>query len=161
MINSYIGLGSNLGNPIQQVQSALQQLAVIPDSKLISHSRLYGSAPLGGLEQPDYVNAVACLATNLEPVQLLRALQAIELAQGRQRGKQRWQSRTLDLDLLLYGDRTLQTAELTIPHYAIAERSFVILPLIEIAPDILIPGHGPAATLAERLDDPSLRPLES
>lgn len=141
-VRAYIGLGSNLAEPMRQVQQGIDALAVLPLCKLVARSSLYRSAALAtpGLPaQPDYINAVAALDTALSPQALLAALLQIELAQGRVRDGQRWGPRTLDLDLLLYGELQLQSRELTLPHYALTERAFVVLPLAEIAPDLRLP----------------------
>lgn len=141
-VRAYIGLGSNLEQPQQQVRQALQALARIPQSQLVAHSRLYRSVPLGPADQPDYVNAVAALDTELSAESLLDALQAIEQAQGRVRGAERWGPRTLDLDLLLYGNAVIDSARLTVPHPGLSERNFVLYPLFELAPDLVLPdGH--------------------
>jgi len=147
---AYIGLGSNLGDPAAQVRRALDALVSLPDSRLQSHSSLYRSAPLGPADQPDYVNAVAALDTDLDPHTLLHALQAIEAAQGRVRGDQRWGPRTLDLDLLLYGDAVINDAELAVPHPGLPARAFVLYPLMEIAPGLTVPGLGSLQELVAR-----------
>jgi 2-amino-4-hydroxy-6-hydroxymethyldihydropteridine diphosphokinase len=146
-IEVYIGVGSNLENPVQQVQMAKQCLQQLPETDLTGFSSLYASAPMGPQDQPDYVNAVAQLQTMLSANQLLKELQAIEQQQGRVRKQIRWGSRTLDLDILLYGDQQLNSADLVIPHSGIAQRAFVLYPLQEIAPEIDVPGHGPLAGL--------------
>jgi 2-amino-4-hydroxy-6-hydroxymethyldihydropteridine diphosphokinase len=141
-VRAYIGLGSNLNHPQRQIQAALAALDRLPLSVLSGRSSLYRSKPLADLDQPDYVNAVAVLDTALQPLQLLAELQAIENRQGRGRTSLRWASRSLDLDILLYGDRRLQSPALTLPHPGLCERDFVLYPLYEIAPDLMIPGHG-------------------
>jgi 2-amino-4-hydroxy-6-hydroxymethyldihydropteridine diphosphokinase len=148
----YVGLGSNLQNPREQVRRALQELARLPGTRLDRHSSLYRSTPLGPQDQPDYVNAVACLATELEPLSLLDALQAIEQAHGRVRDRH-WGARTLDLDILLYGDRVIALPRLQVPHPQMHLRSFVLKPLLEIAPGLAVPGRGPVAELAQAVDD--------
>ena len=148
----YVGLGSNLQNPREQVRQALQELGQLPRTRLDRHSSLYRSAPLGPQDQPDYVNAVACLATELAPLPLLDALQAIEQAHGRVRDRH-WGARTLDLDILLYGDRVIDLPRLQVPHPQMHRRSFVLKPLLEIAPGLAVPGRGPVAELAQAVDD--------
>lgn len=138
MVRCYIGLGSNLEEPRQQVLQALEELAQLPASKLVDASSLYRSDPVGPPGQPDYINAVACLETTLEAHTLLDQLQAIEQAHDRVR-KIHWGPRTLDLDLLLYGDDTISTERLTVPHAFMTERSFVLWPLAEIAPELQLP----------------------
>jgi len=148
----YIGLGSNLQNPHDQVRRALQELGQVPRTRVDRYSSLYRSAPLGPQDQPDYVNAVACLVTGLEPLPLLDALQAIEQAHGRVR-ERHWGARTLDLDILLYGDHVLDLPRLQVPHPQMHRRSFVLKPLLEIAPGLEVPGRGPVAALAQAADD--------
>ena len=147
---AYIGLGSNLGDPVDQVQRALLELGEMPQSKCTCHSSLYRSAPMvlgnsapdaGPQDQPDYINAVAELDTALNPLDLLRELQFLELMHKRTRGE-RWAPRTLDLDILLYDDRISESPELIVPHPGLYERNFVLYPLTEIAPDLVIPGAG-------------------
>ena len=135
----YIGLGSNLAVPQSQLRSALLALQALPDSRLIGCSSLYASDPLGPADQPRYVNAVAALDTRLEPHALLDQLQRIELEQGRQRKAERWGPRTLDLDILLFGERVLHDERLTVPHYHMHARAFVLYPLAELAPGLQLP----------------------
>ncbi len=138
MARAYIGLGSNLDDPLAQVQQALERLAELPDTRLIDQSRLYRSAPVGPEGQPDYINAVACLETALPPEILLDHLQQLEHLQGRVRTL-RWGPRTLDLDILLYDALVLQTPHLTLPHPEMTNRSFVLYPLADLAPDLILP----------------------
>lgn len=147
---AYIGLGSNLADPGRQVRQALQALDKLSDTRLLLSSQLYNSAPLGPQNQPDYINAVAAVETRLAPEPLLDALQELERRQGRVRTGPRWGARTLDLDLLLYGEQQLATARLQVPHPGIAQRNFVLYPLAEIAPSLNIPGLGPIQTLLAR-----------
>jgi len=148
-IAAYVALGSNLGDPVGQVREALEELAGLPGSSLLACSRLYRTAPVGPPGQPDYVNAVAALETGLSPRALLQELQAIELRHGRRRGGTRWGPRTLDLDILIYGDDQIDEAGLTIPHPELPRRAFVLVPLADVAPKgTPIPGMG---TLAELL----------
>lgn len=156
----YVGLGSNLGNPEAQVRRALDALGRIPGARLARHSRLYRSAPVGVPDQPDYVNGVALLETRLPALALLDALQAIEVAQGRQRDGTRWGPRTLDLDLLLYGAHRITGPRLEIPHPEMHRRPFVLVPLAEIAPPGLhIPGLGELADLRVAYAHTDLLPL--
>ncbi|MGH8353773.1 MAG: 2-amino-4-hydroxy-6-hydroxymethyldihydropteridine diphosphokinase, partial [Pseudomonas sp.] len=135
----YIGLGSNLAAPLAQLRGALAALAALPQSQLIASSSFYASDPLGPPDQPRYVNAVAALDTGLAPLPLLDALQAIELNQGRVRKAERWGPRTLDLDILLFGERQLDEPRLKVPHYHMQARPFVLYPLAEIAPALRLP----------------------
>ena len=146
-MQSYIGLGSNLDNPELQLDTALGALDDIPDTRLVKQSSFYRSAPMGPRDQPDFINAVALLDSVLTAGQLLARLQTIENRQGRGRGGQRWGPRTLDLDLLLYGNRIIDEPELTVPHPGIRRRNFVLAPLLELAPELEIPGLGRADEL--------------
>ncbi|MBE2895546.1 2-amino-4-hydroxy-6-hydroxymethyldihydropteridine diphosphokinase [Pasteurellaceae bacterium HPA106] len=138
MIRAYIALGSNLANPVQQLNHALAALKQLPHSTLSAVSPFYQSTPLGPQDQPDYINAVAALDTALAPLDLLDHLQRIEHAQGRIR-KRRWGERTLDLDILLYSDEIIHTERLTVPHYDMHQREFVLIPLLDIAPNLTLP----------------------
>jgi 2-amino-4-hydroxy-6-hydroxymethyldihydropteridine diphosphokinase len=148
MIRVYLGLGANLDAPLQQLQHAVNALMQLPHSQLAAVSSFYGSKPMGPQDQPDYVNAVAALDTQLAPEDLLDALQRIELEQGRQRKDERWGPRTLDLDILLYGEAVLATPRLTVPHYGLHQREFVVYPLLELAPDLQVPGLGSLTAIA-------------
>lgn len=134
----YIGIGANLDNPSLQIKLAIESLSKLPNSKLLAVSAIYGSKPLGPQDQPDYQNAVAKIETVLEPLTLLDALQAIEAQQGRVKLR-RWGERCIDLDVLLYGQHTLSHPRLNIPHSELKKRSFVVIPLREIAPDLVLP----------------------
>lgn len=146
-VPAYIGVGSNLGSPIDQVSSAFDRLAKLPDSRLVVSSGLYRSAPMGPQDQPAYINAVAAMLTQLSPEALLEQLQEIETGQGRIRVAERWGPRTIDLDLLAYGRLLMEQEHLVLPHPGIAERIFVLLPWSEIAPHFEIPGLGCVETL--------------
>lgn len=152
----YVGIGSNLQKPARQVKQAAELLAGIRESRLVAVSSLYRSAPFGGIEQPDFVNAAASMLTRLAPQEFLGELQAIEVRQGRERGETRWGPRVLDLDLLAYSAMTLDAPGLRLPHPGIGERNFVLLPLAEIAPDLAIPGLGRAASIPVTMDEPSI-----
>jgi len=143
VIRAYIGLGSNLAEPRSQVERALQELAALPRCRLIGRSSLYRSAPVGHAAQPDFVNAVAALDTELDAHGLLRELQALEARHGRARSFPN-APRTLDLDLLLFGSERIADERLVVPHPRMHERAFVLEPLLEIAPQAEIPGHGSA-----------------
>jgi 2-amino-4-hydroxy-6-hydroxymethyldihydropteridine diphosphokinase len=150
-VTAYVGLGANLGDPLRALQQALQGLAQLPHTQLLRSSRFYRTAPVdaGG---PDYVNAVAALQTRLDAFELLSALQSLEAAAGRER-PYRNAPRTLDLDLLLYGDARIARARLTVPHPRMQERAFVLQPLADIAP-----GRVDAAALAA-VSDQRISPL--
>lgn len=157
---AYVGLGSNLHGPAQQLEKTFEELDAIPDTRLIKKSSLYRSAPFGGVEQPDFVNAVASLLTQLSALELLRQLQSIEDRRGRERGEVRWGPRILDLDLLVYSDRRIDEDDLTVPHPGIIERNFVLLPLAEIAPKLTIPGLGQLVTIDASCYEPKLSRIE-
>lgn len=150
---AYVGLGSNLNGPARQLDSAFELLAKIPRSRLVKRSALYRSAPFGGVEQPDFVNAVATMLTQLTAPELLLELQRIEQVRGRERGAVRWGPRVLDLDLLVYSNQEIDEDELTVPHPGIGERIFVLLPLEEVAPGLVIPGLGPLANISVSHND--------
>lgn len=145
MALAYIGLGSNLEDPLAQVTRAFAELADLPTTALLARSSIYTSRAIGPA-QPDYTNAVALLDTQLAPIALLDALQAIEQAHQRVR-VQHWGPRTLDLDLLLYGDQTIAVERLTVPHPYLSQRSFVLYPLAEITPNLHLPDGTPLAEL--------------
>lgn len=158
---AYIGIGSNLSDPRVQVLGALDRIAEIDGVRLIRRSRLYGSPPLGPADQPDYVNAVAGILTVLAPRALLAELHALERAAGRPEKRERWGARILDLDLLVYGRERASDSALTLPHPGIVERSFVLYPLAEVAPDLDIPGVGRVADLKQRVPARSIRLLDA
>lgn len=143
---SYIALGSNLNDPHQQLELALESLTKLPQSRLRARSGWYQSKAVGPGEQPDYLNGVVLIETALEPEALLNHLQAIEAAQGRTRGE-RWAARTLDLDILLYGERIIETERLQVPHPRLADRNFVLYPLADINPELLLPNGMSLASL--------------
>lgn len=149
-LRAYIGIGSNLDDPVTQVRWALQSLHVLPASRCVAQSPLYRTVPVGGPpDQPDYINAAAALDTTLPPDELLMILQELEAARGRVRSL-RWGPRTLDLDLLLYDRITRADPRLTLPHPRLHERAFVLYPLYDIAPRLDIPGWGRLAELLAR-----------
>jgi 2-amino-4-hydroxy-6-hydroxymethyldihydropteridine diphosphokinase len=135
---AFIGLGSNLSQPVRQIKTALRALAQLPDGQLLTFSSLYRSTPLNCMAQPDYINAVAKISTALSPQALLQALQQIECSQGRVRGEH-WAARTLDLDLLLFDELQQHDAVLTLPHPGLTQREFVVFPLLELVPDLVLP----------------------
>lgn len=157
---AYIGLGSNLGQPLAQVRVAIEELQQIDGLGLVTVSPLYASSPMGPQDQPDYINAVAIVETSLSPHDLLKKLQNLEQQHGRQRIRH-WGERTLDLDILLFDQQILDDADLTLPHPGLAERNFVIYPLADIAPDIEIPGLGPLSQLIARVPRGDLTQVET
>jgi 2-amino-4-hydroxy-6-hydroxymethyldihydropteridine diphosphokinase len=157
-VTAYVGLGSNLDHPREHVLAALDELGRLPQTQVVSRSRLYRSAPLGHAAQPDFVNAVACLETALEPPRLLTELQAIERLHGRERPFPH-APRTLDLDLLIYGEAVINSASLTVPHPRMHQRAFVLCPLAEICPAASVPGRGTAAQLLRNCPDQDVEPI--
>ena len=149
---AYIGIGSNLDSPRDQIGRAIAALATIEETVLVRTSPLYLSAPLDGSDQPDYINTVCALLTRLDADSLLKSLQDIERAQGRSRDAKKWGPRTLDLDLLLYSSTSMDEKDLKLPHPGITERNFVLLPLLDIAPHLQIPGQGSVTGLAAAID---------
>lgn len=148
MIRAFIGLGSNLNDPQRQIETAVRALGELPRSTLLAVSPLYQSLPWGDPNQDDFINAVAMLDTELAALPLLASLLEIERQQGRDRSAARRNGpRTLDLDLLLYGDQTFDQPQLQLPHPRMHERAFVLLPLADVAPDLLIPGVGVVRSL--------------
>lgn len=143
---AFIGLGSNLKDPVAQINRAFGELSALFSTRVVARSSLYRSAPVGWAEQPDFVNAVAVVETGLSPQELLAALLAIEQRHGRVREFTN-APRTLDLDLLMYEDLNCNDEDLTLPHPRMHERAFVLMPLTEIAPECVIPGRGSAKAL--------------
>ncbi len=157
---AFIGLGSNLNGPAGQVEAAFGLLEELQDSRLVARSSLYRTAPFGGIEQPDFVNAVAALETQLGARSLFEQLQHIESSRGRERGGQRWGPRIIDLDLLVYDDVAIDEPDLIVPHPGIAERNFVLLPLREIAPELEIPGLGRLDSIAVNEEEPRISRID-
>ena len=155
MTIAFIGLGSNMNSPRQQITTAIQSLGEIQSTQMISASSLYESKPVGPQDQGDYINAVVKLETDLVAIALLDSLQAIENDHGRER-KQHWGPRTLDLDILLFGDQVIHNGRLTIPHAEICNRPFVLVPLAEINPDCVIPEKGLVTDLVSKVDQAGL-----
>ena len=150
---AYVGIGSNLDSPLDQIDRAVAAIDGLAGCRLTQRSSNYRSAPLGNEDQPDFINAVVALMTTLEAPVLLQRLQDIERAQGRVRDGRRWGPRTLDLDLLVYSSDRIDDADLCVPHPRITERNFVLLPLKELAPHMLIPGLGTGAAVAAKNDN--------
>lgn len=146
-VTAYIGIGSNLANPAEQIKAARAAIADIAGVQELAFSSVYRSPPMGPQDQPDYVNAVMAIATELPPIDLLRCLQQIENEQGRVRKAERWGARTLDLDVLIYGGQEINLPDLIVPHTGLTERAFVLYPLFEIAPQLIVPGKGAIAAL--------------
>lgn len=157
-VSSYIGLGSNLNQPVDQLNAAKKSLASTPGIEIIACSSMYQSKAFTLDEEPqnDYINAVLQLQTTLDAEPLLDILQTIENKQGRTRDK-RWGARTLDLDIILYAEQLIQTSRLTVPHKEMHKRKFVLLPLQEVSPDLHIPGKDNLKTLLKNVDDQKLK----
>jgi 2-amino-4-hydroxy-6-hydroxymethyldihydropteridine diphosphokinase len=147
----YIGLGANLNDPEQQIRAALKALKQFPQTRLTAVSSLYGSKPLGPEDQPDYLNAVAQLQTQLEPLALLDLLQTQEQVQGRVR-KRHWGERNIDLDMILYDTLQLRSDRLNLPHHEMHKRSFVLIPLAEINPELTLPSGRNVGTITPEFD---------
>ncbi|WP_372870213.1 2-amino-4-hydroxy-6-hydroxymethyldihydropteridine diphosphokinase [Shewanella sp.] len=160
MTQVFVALGANLAEPVSQLNRACEALLSLAAPGSFSVSPYYASKPMGEVLQPDYVNAVASFDTELTPLALLDALQAIEAQQGRER-LIRWGARTLDLDLLLYGDMMMESERLTLPHYGMKARSFVLVPLADIAPSYILPCGTPVAALISTSMRDELQPLTS
>ena len=156
---AYIGLGSNLEDPVRQVRCALQRLAQLPRTHLVLASPLYRSSPMGPIAQPDFVNAVAGVLTRCEPAVLLAGLRELESAFGRPSVRERWGPRVLDLDLLLYGRLQLHDPQLTLPHPGVVQRNFVLYPLADIAPELEVPGVGRVHELKRRVSAEGIQRL--
>jgi 2-amino-4-hydroxy-6-hydroxymethyldihydropteridine diphosphokinase len=156
---AYVALGSNLSDPARQVENAIDALAAMTGTRLVSRSSLWKSRPLGPADQPDFVNAVAGLLTTARPQAFLAALQALERRLGRTQPVVRWGPRVIDLDLLLFGDRRSDEPDLTLPHAGLHRRNFVLYPLAEIAAELWVPGHGRVRTLKLRVADDGLERL--
>jgi len=150
MTLAYIAIGSNLASPLEQMNAAVQALGDIPQTRVVALSSFYRTPPLGPQDQPDYLNAAIALETALSAEALLDNTQRIELQQGRVRKEERWGPRTLDLDIMLFGDAQIHTERLTVPHYDMKRRGFMLWPLFEIAPDLTFPdGEYLSALLAQ------------
>lgn len=154
-----VALGANIGEPVRQIEAGMVALAALPGTRLAARSSLYRSAPVGYTDQPDFINAVALIETALAPQALLEALMAIERTYGRVRDFPN-APRTLDLDIVLYGDSVVQEPGLTIPHARMLERAFVMVPLAEVAPDMQVPGRGRVSDLAGHVDAASVVQLQ-
>ncbi len=158
-VHAWIGLGSNLDNPLEQLARAVTGLATLPETTLLRQSSFYRSRPMGPQDQPDFINGVVLLETALEPHLLLDHLQRLEHTHGRVRLR-RWGERTLDLDLLLYGDQTIATERLTVPHPGLAERDFVLRPMLDIDAEIRLPDQRACRDLLAKCNDNGLKRLE-
>lgn len=156
MSRAWIGLGANLGRPKNTLEMALPALEALPATRLLAASPAYWTAPWGLTDQPEFLNAVVCVQTDQGPIELLRDLLALELGLGRARTGPRWGPREIDLDLLLFDDRVLDSAELTLPHPRMHQRAFVLVPLADLAPDLHVPDRGKVSELLASLPDEEL-----
>ena len=157
---AYLALGSNLGDPVGQLVNARAEINAIPDVAIVRASSLYQSPAWGSSEpQPDYINAVIAVQTTLSAYELWLATSRIEAAHGRVRSGARNAARTLDVDLLLYGDAAINTDNLIVPHPRMHERDFVLMPLVEVAPDAVIAGHGSASNCLRQIAPTHIRKL--
>jgi len=159
-VRAYVALGANIGEPVQHLRAAVQDISALPGTTVVARSSLYRSAPVGLLDQPDFINAVVAVETRLNALTLLRELLAIETRHGRVRSVPN-APRTLDLDLLLHGDQHLNSPELTLPHPRMHQRAFVLQPLLEISPDVRIPGLGAARDFLRGVADQAIAPSEA
>jgi len=150
-VPAYVALGSNLDDPQQQIRRALELLASLPETRLVLTSRLYRTVPLGPQDQPEFINAAAGLLTQLSARDLLAHLKGIEASMGRASPTVRWGPRRIDLDLLVHGNAQINEDGLTVPHPGVPSRNFVLYPLLDIAPELIVPGHGPVISLARRV----------
>ncbi|KKC99881.1 MULTISPECIES: 2-amino-4-hydroxy-6-hydroxymethyldihydropteridine diphosphokinase [Photobacterium] len=157
MIRAYIAIGSNLNDPVDQAYQAMAALRQTSKLTVVAESSLYCSSPMGPQDQPDYINAVVAVDTELAPLALLDLTQQIEQQHGRVRKAERWGPRTLDLDILLYGDLQHSCERLTIPHYGMKAREFVLYPLAEIAPELVLPDGTALTDLLPEVDRNGLR----
>lgn len=158
-VPAYVALGSNLDGPRGQVGRAMAALADLPDTRLVLRSSFYRTRPFGPVAQPDFVNAAAGLLTLLEPAEMLAQLKALEAQLGRERPAVRWGPRLIDLDLLVHGGARIAEPGLEVPHPGIPERAFVLVPLAEFAPDLVVPGRGRVRDLLARIDSADLERL--
>lgn len=155
----YVGLGSNLADPVAQLAGAITAMALLPDTQLVAQSPFYQSRPVGPQDQPDFVNGAVWLNTLLSPLALLDHLQAIELRHGRERTRH-WGPRTLDLDILMFGDQVIEQPRLTVPHRELPNRDFVLQPLLDLDPQLTLPDGRPLRQLLQACPDNHLRRLD-
>jgi len=154
---AYIGIGSNLDEPREHVSKAIAELKIMQECVVTGVSSIYRSAPMGPQDQADFINAAVAMLTQKTPQQLLDALRIIEDGHGRRRDGEHWGPRTLDLDLLVFGSLKISVADLTVPHPGIPERNFVLLPMCELAPQLMVPGMDTVAALAGAVSGPDDR----
>ncbi|MBW1254818.1 2-amino-4-hydroxy-6-hydroxymethyldihydropteridine diphosphokinase [Pantoea allii] len=161
MTRVYLALGSNLADPLHQIDAALSALDALPDTQRVATSAFYRTPPYGPPDQPDYLNAAVALDTALSAEALLDQTQRIEQEHGRVRKAERWGPRTLDIDIMLFGTASLNSDRLTVPHYDLLNRAFMLVPLLEIAPDLSLPDGRSLKPILAQLDRSSIRPWHS
>ena len=161
MTRVYLALGSNLADPLHQIDAALSALDALPDTQRVATSAFYRTPPYGPPDQPDYLNAAVALDTALSAEALLDQTQRIEQEHGRVRKAERWGPRTLDIDIMLFGTASLNSDRLTVPHYDLLNRAFMLVPLLEIAPDLSLPDGRSLKLILAKLDRSSIRPWHS
>ncbi|MGG6196555.1 2-amino-4-hydroxy-6-hydroxymethyldihydropteridine diphosphokinase [Pantoea allii] len=161
MTRVYLALGSNLADPLHQIDAALSALDALPDTQRVATSAFYRTPPYGPPDQPDYLNAAVALDTALSAEALLDQTQRIEQEHGRVRKAERWGPRTLDIDIMLFGTASLNSDRLTVPHYDLLNRAFMLVPLLEIAPDLSLPDGRSLELILAKLDRSSIRPWHS
>ena len=159
-VTAYIGLGANLNDPLNTIQQALDALNLLPKSQDLRISKIYRSAPMGPADQPDYINCVAAIDTQLSANELFSLTCEIEQRHGRTRDGEHWGPRTLDLDILLYGDEVINNDVLTVPHYGLQEREFVIYPLLDISPTLVLPCGQVVAELTKTVSLNGMTPID-
>jgi len=152
IMKAWLGLGSNLQQPLQQLQEAMGKIALADGIEVLKTSSFYRTPPWGDQHQDDFINAVVQVDTSLDPLPLLRVLQLIENEMGRLRGERRWGPRLIDIDLLLFGELQLQSVDLEVPHPRMHERAFVLVPLLELDETLKIPGYGDIGKLLKEID---------
>lgn len=156
-----VGIGSNLGDSVRQVQQAVAMVDALPGTRVTAQSRLYRSAPMGPADQPHFINAVCMIETSMNAAHLLNELKRMERKQGREAGGRRWGPRVIDLDLLTFGEEVHSDPALQVPHPGIASRNFVLLPLKDVAPELVIAGLGPLSELVVNRDDPEITCIDA
>ena len=159
-MQAWLGLGANLQQPVLQLKEAVQRLGQVAGIEVIQVSSFYRTPPWGDEQQDDFVNAVMQIDTSLDPFNLLQCMQSIENDMGRQRSGSRWGPRLIDIDLLMFGNQTISSTELLVPHPHMHARAFVLLPLAELNEGLEIPGHGTVGSLLSQLDCSDIRRLD-
>ncbi|HEU4654797.1 MAG TPA: 2-amino-4-hydroxy-6-hydroxymethyldihydropteridine diphosphokinase [Steroidobacteraceae bacterium] len=157
---AYVAVGSNLDDPLAQVRSAFDRLVQLPRTRLIAKSRLFRTRPLGNHVQPDFINAMVGMLTQLSARELLQELKSLERSIGREQPIVRWGPRRIDFDISVFGDQVISEDDLTVPHAGVPQRNFVLYPLADIAPTMVVPRLGRVADLLERVDHSGIEPIK-